>query len=124
MSIDTTFEFVELSKEEMANLKHERVSNAKTYEIAKAIMASGLSAGAVSVKLTDESKGRSLAGTVNSVLKRFESPIRTIFRVDDSTHKQYLIFSSKTANTPDTSAHTQEAPAPAEAPANKHNKKQ
>ena len=97
MGIETTFELVEMSPEEMASLKHERVSNAKSYEIAKAIMASGLTNGAVSVKLANEAKGRSLAGTVNSVLKRFESPIRTIFRVNDETKKQYLIFASKPA---------------------------
>lgn len=121
MAIDTTFEFVEMTPEEMASLKHERVSNAKSYEIAKAIMASGLSNGAVSVKLANEAKGRSLAGTVNSVLKRFESPIRTIFRVNTDTKKQYLIFASKTANTAEAPT---EAPAEAPAEASKKSKRQ
>ena len=92
MSIDTTFEIVEMSDSEMASLKHERVSNAKSYAIAKAIMSSKMTNGAVSVSLTDEAKGRSLSGSVNAVLKRFESKIRTIYRVDEKTHKQYLIF--------------------------------
>ncbi len=111
MSIDTTFEIVEMSPSEMASLKHERVSNAKSYEIAKAIMSSKMSSGAVSVNLANESKGRSLSGTVNSVLKRFESTIRTIYRVDEKTHKQYLIFHTVESTTEPANAEPEPEPA-------------
>ena len=117
MAIETKFEFVSLSDEELKSLKHERVSNAVSATIAKAIMSAGISKGAVMVHLADVDKGRSLAGTVNSVLKRFKSNIRTKFRLDEKTNKQYLTFDTEKTKEP-------EAPAPVEPEAStKRNKR-
>ena len=97
--INVSYEFVKLNKEEMAELKHNRISNAKSTEIAKAIMASKVKNGAISVSELVLAKGRSLAGTVNSVLKKYESESRVRYAQTPDKKKAYLIIEPKKVNT-------------------------